>query len=47
MVFREHLLLLVIQLGLEMALVHAIEHEACDILHAELAGQVFCPLLGG
>ena len=45
MVFAQHLLLFIIELGLEVALMRAVEHQARDVFRRELRREVFCALL--
>ena len=45
MIGTQHFLLFLIELWLEVPLVHAVEHKSCDILGAQLLRQILSPLL--
>ena len=45
MIGAQHFLLFLIELWLQVPLVHAVEHKACDILGAQLLRQILSPLL--
>ena len=47
MVGTQHLLLFLRELRLQIALMHTVEHESCNVLCAQLLRQILSPLLRG